>query len=396
MKKALHFGAGNIGRGFIGQLLSESGYEVVFVDVAEELVRLLNTRREYPLRLVSPDGGKRDLHVAPVRAVSSDDVEGVRAEFAAADLVSTGVGANVLPLIAPLLAAGIAARSRHQPAAPIDILLCENQWHAATFLRDHTIPHLDAGARDYFDAHVGLVETVIGRMVPRPTPAHLAEDPLLLVTEPYAEFPCARAMFRGTIPAIVGLQAVDNFAAYEARKLYLHNAGHAALAYLGAGRYLYIYECVGDAGIRSITEAALAEAGAALTARYGFDPPALADFTNDLMARFASRALGDTVFRVAHDPARKLRPGDRLIGAASLCLEEGIVPNALATVIVAALAYHDPADPGSLSMRDEIADAGAGAFLSGHCGLAPDSPLRALILAEYRGADVLQSSHVIP
>ncbi|HPP75292.1 MAG TPA: mannitol-1-phosphate 5-dehydrogenase, partial [Armatimonadota bacterium] len=53
MKKAVQFGAGNIGRGFIGQLFHESGYEVVFVDVVPDVVRLLNEQRCYTLRIAS-------------------------------------------------------------------------------------------------------------------------------------------------------------------------------------------------------------------------------------------------------------------------------------------------------------------------------------------------------
>ena len=38
MKKAIMYGGGNIGRGFIGALLSRSGYEVTFVDVVDAVV----------------------------------------------------------------------------------------------------------------------------------------------------------------------------------------------------------------------------------------------------------------------------------------------------------------------------------------------------------------------
>ena len=42
MKKAVQFGAGNIGRGFIGALLSQSGYHVVFADVVDKIIDKIN------------------------------------------------------------------------------------------------------------------------------------------------------------------------------------------------------------------------------------------------------------------------------------------------------------------------------------------------------------------
>jgi len=52
MKQAIQFGAGNIGRGFLGQLFYESGYRTVFVDVDRDLVTRLNREGAYPLDLV--------------------------------------------------------------------------------------------------------------------------------------------------------------------------------------------------------------------------------------------------------------------------------------------------------------------------------------------------------
>jgi len=53
--RAVVFGAGNIGRGFLGLLLFEAGYEVTFIDVDEARIRLINERREYPVFVLSND-----------------------------------------------------------------------------------------------------------------------------------------------------------------------------------------------------------------------------------------------------------------------------------------------------------------------------------------------------
>ena len=164
---------------------------------------------------------------------------------------------------------------------------------------------------------------------------------------------------------------MEGFDAYEARKLYLSNAGHAALAYLGARRgHEFVWQCAEDPKTADVCAAALAESSQALSAEYGFLPDDLRAFCADLMRRFANKALGDTVARVAADPRRKLRPTDRLVGAANLCLKHGVAPSALAQVIAAALAHANVFEAAAL---EEI------------CGIPPESPLGAAILDALMG-----------
>ena len=56
MKKAVMYGAGNIGRGFIGKVFSDSGYEVVFLDIMQDVIDEMNRRGEYTVRIVSNEG----------------------------------------------------------------------------------------------------------------------------------------------------------------------------------------------------------------------------------------------------------------------------------------------------------------------------------------------------
>jgi mannitol-1-phosphate 5-dehydrogenase len=375
---ALCFGAGNIGRGFLGQLLWEGGFETCFMDIDEHLIDCLNRRGEYPLRLVDGFGPARNLKIGDVRGIAAIDTARVVEAFAAADIVLTSVGVGALPRIAPVLAQAIAARRAE--GRPVDILLCENQWKASELMRNILTPLIPEASRAFFESRVGLVDVVVGRMVPRPGPAALAEDPLLVIAEPYHALPCAKAMFRAPIPPVAGLEAEEDFEAYVARKLYVQVAGHAAFAYLGYPRHPFLWQCVEDRRVRAAVEPALDEAERAMAAKFSFTLDELRAFTAEMIERYRNQALGDTVERVAQDPMRKLRPDDRLVGAANLCLERGVRPAALARVIAAALRYDNPRDPSAVAMQAKIKELGLPVFLAQHCGIPPDSELAEMII----------------
>jgi mannitol-1-phosphate 5-dehydrogenase len=395
--ESIIFGAGNIGRGFIGQLFSESGLPVTFVDVDQPLIDALNARGSYTVRLVD-NAGAVDVAVGPVQALPAGDVAAVAAAVARAEIAATAVGVRALPHIAPLVAAGVAGRARQGITAPLNIILCENLKDAAAAFHAMVAEHLPLDMHGFLHAHVGFVDTVIGRMVPPLTPEMRAADPSLIVVEPYKELPVDRRGLVGPVPEIVGLEACDYFPAYTARKLYIHNCGHAVLAYLGYIQgHEYGYQALEDPLVRRVFDAAMAESRAGIVAAHAARhfpllPPQQAaaaeaawldEHIVDLTRRFANRALGDTVLRLGRDPARKLSPTDRLIGATRLVEQAGITPEALAWAIAAGYSFDDERDPLALALQQRIAGEGLDAVMADVSEIDPGEPLATLVRERY-------------
>ena len=374
MRTVVQFGAGNIGRGFTGQIYTEAGYEVVFVDVAAELVTGLNERRRYPLRLAGPTRFET-LTVGPVRAVDGRDIPEVARELAGCDFACTAVGVPALPHIAPALAAGIRERR-----APLNVVLCENQLHCSDLLRGYLLKELEPEDLRV----VGLVESVVSRMVPLVPEEERRRDPLLAVAEDYPMLPVDRAGFVGEPPPVAPFDLVDDFAAYVERKLYLHNMGHAVAAYLGyAHGRTYVHEALAVPEVRATVVGAMEEGAEALARKHGFDRELMARHRVDLMRRFENAALGDTVLRVGRDPVRKLRPEDRLSGAGLTCLDWSVEPEGIVRGIVAALRFDPPNDPGARAVQAVVREGGMGQALLQFTGQRPDSELGRRVLAEW-------------
>lgn len=381
-RNAVIFGAGNIGRGFIGQLFCESGYRVTFVDVDADLIQALNERGEYHLQTVFYED-IRDYQVGPVQAVNGRDIAAVATAVAGADVAATAVGAGALPHIAAGLAAGLTQRAA-AGACPLNILLCENLKGAAKIMRGHVADRIAPEASDYLRDQVGFVDTVIGRMVPMPTPEMRAADVSFIRVEPYKELPVDRSGFVGEIPEIVAMEAHDNFALYTARKLYIHNCGHALLAYLGyLHGYEYGYEAMRDPTVRQFLDGGLRESVAGVAIRFGADPAWLQTNLDDLLARFGNQVLADTIFRLGRDPVRKLSPTDRLVGAANLVQETVGTPQFLAWGIAAALVFAAPEDPVAVALQQRLASEGAATVLHDLCQIDPASALGKRVLAAY-------------
>ena len=374
--KAVMYGAGNIGRGFVGALFSQSGYDVTFVDVATPVVEALQKRGSYPVRILT-DEGHEDVLIDRVTAVDGNDVDAVSRAIAEADLMATAVGANILKFIAPNIAAGL--RLRFQTSgAPLDIIICENLIDADKVLRKLIKAGLTSEEQTLFDERVGLVEASIGRMVPVQTPDMQDGDPLRVCVERYGFLPVDRNAFRGNIPPVRDLVPYSPFDFYIRRKLYVHNMGHAVCAYLGlyAGRE-FIYESIDDADTYAVVLNAMTESAEVLSRQYGFPLTDIMRNIQDLLMRFTNRALQDTCKRVGNDPVRKLSPTDRLIGPARLCVQQGRTPAYICVGAAGAL-YEYLKETGRAQTAENAAEA-----LAELSRVSEGDPLHAPILTYY-------------
>ena len=231
--KAVVYGGGNIGRGFLGQLLYESGYETVFIDVNQELIDKLNTDREYPVKIVCNDYQK-EIIIKNVRAVHSDHAA---EEIADADIMFTSAGVRVLPYIAPVIKKGLSLRR----GRGLDIIICENLINADKYLADLVKP----------EDNIGFVEASVGRMVPVMTD-EMREGVITKVwVEPFCSLPVDKKAFKNPIPEIKNVVPDAPFEYYIQSKLYLHNMGHVVCAYMGMKKgYEYIWQAMEDEEIK--------------------------------------------------------------------------------------------------------------------------------------------------
>lgn len=378
--KAVHFGAGNIGRGFIGLVLSQAGFHVCFVDINDTLVDLLNEHNQYTVTLANEKN--ESLVVRNISAVHGQDQDLVAQRIAEAQLVTTAIGFNNLQHIARSLARGITLRAHHS-ADPLTVIACENGIGAGDRLKEYVYGHLSAEVRAYADGAVSFPNAMVDRIVPN---AAAPADPTSVVVEPFYEWVVERTPTgcAGQELDIKGVHFVDDLKPYLERKLYTVNTGHCAAAYLGYLKgYTTIQNALADSELRRQVLNVLGETGEVLIRKFAFDRARHENYIRTTIERFANPRLSDDVTRVARSPIRKLAKDERLVGPALDALAFGLQPRHLALAIAAAFRYDYENDDEAAAIQSFIESEGIDQAITRFTSLAPKHPLHGLIVEQY-------------
>ena len=374
---AVHFGAGNIGRGFIGQLLYQAGYEVSFVDVSKELVDEINKRKEYTVMLAAED--MTAFTVKNVSAIDGKDEEAVIQAIAKADLVTTAIGPNILKFVAPVIAKGISLRLK-QSGKALNVIACENMVGGSSALKSFVYTSLDDAEKKQATEKIGFPDAAVDRIVP----LQKNEDKLLVMVEPFYEWVVNRSQMVGEVPTIEGITYVDNLEPFIERKLFTVNTGHATVAYLGyLNGFESIDKAIQDEHILALTEKTLHETGALMVAKYDFDKEQHEAYIQKIIKRFKNPYISDEVTRVGRSPIRKLSAKDRLVSPAMQAMTHDIALTGLPTVIAAALLFDYEQDPDAVEIQKSISESGVEKTIEQYTGITADHPLFKLIVENY-------------
>jgi len=353
-KRIVIFGAGKIGRSFIGQVFSRSGYSVIFIDINRNLISLLNQRKRYRV-VIKSNEGDQVIEVTNVSGIHTDDRQMIIDLLSGTSIAAFSVGQYGLPAALPLVAESLIKRKQLYGDWPLDIIIAENMRNADKSIEEELSKLLPDGYN--LSSHVGLIETSIGKMVPIMSKKDLEEDPLQVFAEPYNDLIVARSGFRNPIPDVSFLAPKENIKAWVDRKLFVHNLGHATAAYLGYQKnpgWRYLHEALADNDIYSLTRNTMLQSADVLRTVYPgeFTPEQLQAHIDDLLARFQNKALGDTIFRVGCDLYRKLSPDDRLVVPILSAIQHKLPFNLIFQALIAAVRFRAKDENGNFLEKD--------------------------------------------
>ena len=376
--QAVHFGAGNIGRGFIAPLLTQSNYEVTFVTQSKMKISQLQQRNEYPVNIANQ--ANNQMIVRNVTAISTQDKYAIASQIATANLITTAVGVKNLPNIAPKIALGIRLRKLMNNTNPLHIIACENSINNSTKLKKIVYQHLPKEFHEYTSHFVAFPNTAVDRIVP--TVHH--EDPLEVTVEPYYEWIIDRSAMLEGLPLIEGVKLVDSLEAFIERKLFTVNTGHCSIAYLGyLSGYSTIQEAMTDPALSTDIKKVMQETGDMLVEKHDLDRKEQTLYIHKTLKRFSNPYLTDEIVRVGRSPLRKLSLNDRLVRPTMLTYDLGLDVSSLTNTIAAALLYDNDEDPEAIELKLAFQTHTIHEVIAKYLGIPTNHPVHQKVAKKY-------------
>ncbi|QHE50917.1 mannitol-1-phosphate 5-dehydrogenase [Pontibacillus sp. HMF3514] len=359
--KALHFGGGNIGRGLIGYLLNKTGFEVCFIDANQQLVDSINDYNNYLVKLLDEDNTVESI--SPVRALHISSQAEVVNEIIESDIITTSVGVNNLPKIAPIISKGLLERARLNKGK-IDVIANENAINATSILREEIAKNVTDSEMASIQTFVGFPNSAIDRLsLSGETDEN---DRGVALVEPYYEWVVNKSeMVNPEILSLKDITFVESLKPYIERKLFMVNMGHATTAYIAfLEGYKTIQSALKDPIIERFLRETLNEVSGYFIQTYNVQISEMTEFIEQTLERFKNDNISDDIFRVGRAPIRKLGYNERLVKPLRSNYDLGLSIDNLTLAVAASLLFDNPDDEESVTLQSFIQDHGVDEAIS--------------------------------
>lgn len=354
MKLAIQFGAGAIGRGLLGKIIHDSGYELVFVDVFDKIVDQINEDGYVGLELMDHDNEAIKLDkVSALCSTKTEDLEKIYEKIAQADIITTSVRVENLDSTSKILVKGLEKKEANSPK--VDIMAFENAFRASDILKNHILENSNFKEED-LDKLATFPNTVTDRivqnkMVDGRSVVEISDDFEAVIEQTKLKDPNSKP--------IKDAEYTQNIDEELERKLFLVNGVHAATSYFGHYKgYTMMDKAFGDEEILSDVKKLMEESSEVLIKKYSFDKDQLDKFKEAKLNRFLKTASHDEVARVARDPQRKLGKTDRLVSPAISAYDNNSSYDYLAKAIAYAFKYDNKEDEKAMEIQEYIKENG--------------------------------------
>lgn len=379
MALAVHFGAGKIGRGFIANLLHQTGYHVVFADVVQETIDKLKKEQQYTLFLI--DHNYDEQLIDDVDAYSTiNETDKVVDAIQEAEVVTTSVMATNLDKVAPLIAKGLKRRvGSHKPK--ITVMACENAMMGTNILVKAMLATGEITTDELNEVGV-YPNTAVDRVV---FDGHHHGKDGIEIGDAYELAIEKNKLADTNTQPIKNAEYVENLEMYLQRKIYMINCGHAISAYLGqANGYKTVQEVLKDPQLLEQVKTAMMESAGALEKKYGFEHTTLVTYMNKMFVkRMTTPGLSDPVERVGREPIRKLAANDRIIGPALQCEAYKLANDHLLRGAAYGFHFQNPDDQQAVEIQTSIEQNGIKETVAKYTQQPVDSRIVAVISDDY-------------
>lgn len=351
MRQAVHFGGGNIGRGFIGEILSDNGFSITFIDVNEKLINQLNRDGKYTIEIYGLDKVAKTVNnVSGINSVI--DPDGVSEAILNSEIVTCSVGPNNLKYIAGNIANGIKKRFEKEVVDKLDIIACENMVCGTRVLKSEVYQYLDDKERVYAASYIGFPNASVDRIVPNIK----YENIISVGVESYKEW-IVETKHSKTYPKLQlnDVKYVEDILPYTERKLLSVNTGHAAIAYGGLLLgYEDVVSALKDPVIQKHVREVLHQTGAYLRYTYDLDKDEHQDYINKLLQRFKNKDINDQLIRIARNPIQKLGLNERFMIPLLGLYDAGLPHDALVHATASVFLFDSDDDKQSVTLQSRL------------------------------------------